>query len=108
MNKLIEIEEKEEYLFFKQLYLGSNKENVYLLGYKLALTKTEYEIVRALLSSRTKSLSSKLISERTGLSLSYQNIAYHVSGINAKAKAISGRALIKNTSKSGYFLNKEM
>ena len=55
-----------------------------------------------------KILSAKDFCRLLGVELSKQNIAYHVFGINSKAKAIGNRVLIKNMAKIGYFLNDKM
>jgi DNA-binding response OmpR family regulator len=93
------------YIKHNNLSISEDKNFVVLLGYKLALTKTEYLILKALAKSKSSPLSAEQISIQTSLELSKENVAYHIFNINAKAKLISNRTLIKNIAKTGYFLD---
>ena len=93
------------YIKHNHLYIAENEKQVILLGYKLELTKTEYMILKALAQSKDSTLSAEQISSISGLELTKENVAYHISSINKKAKCIYSRALIKNIAKIGYFLN---
>ena len=96
------------YYRFKHLTVAEDDNFVVLLGYRLVLTKTEYLILKALIKSEQSPLSAEQIADLSGIELSKENIAFHISSINTKAKSISGRLLIKNIVKNGYFLSEEM
>ena len=102
------IKQIDLYLHYKHLYLNPNKNEVIFLGYNLNTTKTEYSILRALMENTRSPLSAEEISHITSSELSKENIAFHISNINNKAKIIGNRPLIKNITKNGYFLNEEM
>ena len=95
----------EKYITYEYLSIAKNENLVIFLGYRLTLTKTEYLILKTLVSQAPSPLSAENIAGQTELELSKENIAFHVSSINRKAKIISGRILIKNITKIGYFLN---
>ena len=96
---------EQKYIKHNQLYIAENENVVILLGYELNLTKTEYQILKALAENGDSPLSNEQISSVTGLNLSKENLAFHVFNINHKAKFIGNRILIKNIAKIGYFLN---
>lgn len=98
----------QDYINLKNLLVHKSANTVFLLGYRLILTKTEYAILKALSENAYSTLSCEMIADITLLELSKENIAFHVFNINKKAKSISNRILIKNISKIGYFLNEEM
>ena len=93
---------KSNYVKCNHLYVAEN--DIIYLGYKLELTKTEYQIIEVLIKSGSSPISAEQISIETGLDLSKENVAFHISSINRKAKFIGNRILIKNISKIGYFL----
>ena len=95
---------KSNYIKHNQLYLAEDENEVILLGYKLELTKTEYQIIKILTKNGNYPVSAEQISIETGMDLSKENVAFHISSINRKAKFIGNRILIKNISKIGYFL----
>ena len=95
-------------LKYKHLLISGNENLIILLGYKLNLTKTEYLILKALIKNPSTPLSAEDISEEICFILSKENLCYHISNINHKAKTISNRLLVKNIAKIGYFLNEEM
>ncbi len=96
------------YISYKQLIVFLNERKAVLLGYNLHLTKTEHVILKILIQEVQKPLSPELIIEKSCLDLNKENVVFHISSINRKAKIISNRILIKNFSKNGYFLNEEM
>lgn len=96
----------EDIIQYKHLSIVDKR--VIYLGYDLGATKTEREILRALIESRESPLSAEEISKRASLEMSKENITYHICSINNKAKLIGNRNLIKNIVKIGYFLNEEM
>ena len=91
---------------YKHIIIEEN--DVIFLGYKLVLTKTEYGILKELIESAGTPLSTEEISSKINIELSKENIRFHISSINKKAKIISNRKLIKNFAKNGYFLSEEM
>ena len=93
-------------LNYKHIIIEEN--NVILLGYRIVFTKTEHSILKALVESAGTPLSAKEICDKIVVKLSKENVSFHVSNINKKAKIISNRNLIKNIAKNGYFLNEEM
>ena len=99
---------KQKYICNKHLYVSKEENSVILLGYKLNLTKTEYLIIKALAQDSSSPLSAQQIASLTELEISKENIAFHISNINKKAKCISNRLLIKNITKLGYFLYDKM
>lgn len=105
MNKL---KSEKEYVSYKHLSIDEENSSVVYLGYTLYLTKTEYKIIEALMRNVNTPLSAEQISYLLSVDLSKENIAFHIFNINTKAKSISNRVLVKNTSKIGYFLNEEM
>ena len=95
----------QNYIKHNSLYVAENENQVVLLGYELCLTKTEYKILKTLVQNTSAPLSAEQISSIANLELTKENVAFHVSSINKKAKCIYSRALIKNITKNGYFLN---
>ena len=96
------------YIHRKQVYVNKNENQAIYFGYELTLTKTEYLILKAIADSSNSPLSAEQISAQTGIELSKENVAFHISSINKKAKIISNRTLIKNIAKIGYFLGEEI
>ncbi len=105
--KGITLQEKE-YISYKHLFLDVDAKSAIYLGYPMEITQTEYGVLYALVSKPRAPLSPEEICRISSLNLSKENVSFHVSRINAKAKCIGNRALIKNMSKTGYFLNEEM
>lgn len=98
----------EKYISFKHIHIDLKSNRAVYLGYPLEVTKTEFLILCAFIEGPKKPLSAEDIAAAASLDLSKENVAYHISRINAKAKRIGNRILIKNLSKTGYFLNEEM
>ena len=96
------------YLSYKLLYINPRKNEIIFLGYNLNTTKTEYAILRALIENTKSPLPAEKLISLTSLDMSKENLAFHISNINNKAKIIGNRQLIKNIAKIGYFLNEEM
>ncbi len=96
------------YLNYKHLSVSTDDNKVVYLGYKFNATKTEYALLRILIENTTNPLSAERIEELSGMMISKDSVAFHVSNINNKAKAVGNRPLIKNIAKNGYFLNEEM
>ena len=99
---------KSNYIKYNQLYIAEDENQVILLGYKLELTKTEYQIIKILIKNGNSPVSAEQFSIETGMDLSKENVAFHISSINRMAKFIGKRMLIKNITKIGYFLNDKM
>lgn len=99
--------ETENYSY-KQLTVGSSRNNVFYLGYPLALTNSEFAILRLLAKFQGNNLTAEIIADYCALSGSTKSVSLHIFNINSKAKQIGRRTLIKNNQKSGYFLNKQM
>ena len=68
------------------------EETVYLLGFELKLTKTEYKLLCSIANGEKASPEELLGLLRENAKL--ENIYAHINAINKKAKAISGRKLI--------------
>ena len=98
----------QKYITYKHLYISGNENHVIFLGYELSLTKTEYLVLKTLVKSNNSPISAEQIASQTELELSKENVSFHISSINRKAKLISNRILVKNIAKIGYFLNEEM
>ena len=96
------------YIQHNHLYLNINRNEAIFLGYNLNTTKTEYAILRALMENTKFPISAEQISTLSSLEMSKENIRFHISNINKKAKITENRTLIKNIAKNGYFLNEEM
>lgn len=96
------------FLQYKHLYLLIEEEVFIYLGYRLKLTKSEYKILQVLIKKPKKPISAEQIALLSELDCSKENIVYHISSINSKAKVIGNRILIKNIAKNGYFLNEKM
>ncbi|MBO5714826.1 MAG: helix-turn-helix domain-containing protein [Clostridia bacterium] len=97
-----------DYLNYRQLYLSQQEETVIYLGYHLKLTKSEYKILKVIMQKPKNPISAEQIAILSGLDCNKENIVYHISMINSKAKVIGNRILIKNIAKKGYFLNDKM
>ncbi len=65
---------------------------VFLFGYELSLSPSEYRILRAL--AEQGELSAALLAELASLGGGSDSLAVHISSINGKAKKISERRLI--------------
>ena len=98
----------DDYISRKHLRLYPDTREVVFLCYKMHVTETEYEILKAMLSTRKKWFCAKDISAMLGGKISEQSIANHICNINSKAKHLGGRKLIKNMVQKGYFFNEEM
>jgi DNA-binding response OmpR family regulator len=98
----------KEYISYKHLCIDDCDKMVVLLGYKLNVTKTEYQVLFHLVSHNNKPISASLLSAYTGENFSKEKLTRTVFNINRKAYPISKRKLIKNIAKIGYFLNEEM
>ncbi len=81
-------------------------ERVLYLGYTLFLSQSELSILKRLLLSLPRSLSTAEITEETGISSG--QISVLVNRINRKAYAIGGRRLLYGTSHHGFRLNEFM
>ena len=78
---------------------------VTLLGYPLTLSKTDYAIVKLLVSSKEMPISPGIFSEL--LSISNNCLSAHICTVNKKAFALTNRKLIIHTNR-GYMLNPYM
>ena len=103
MNKLAVLDDNLKY---KHIEIFENK--VIYLGYDLGATKTERTILHALIENPKKPLSAEELVDLLPFEISKEGITFHICSINAKAKAIGERKIIKNIVKIGYFLNEEM
>ncbi len=79
--------------------------NIRLLGYPLSLSKTDYAIVKFLVSSKENPIVYETFSEL--LKISNNCLSTHICTVNKKAFAIIDRKLIIHT-KRGYMLNPYM
>ncbi len=90
-------------------YLYGDGETAFLLGYKLCLTRTEYLILSALVSSEAPLSKNEL--ENTcfeELGTGRSTIAVHIFNINKKAKSISGRRLVVTDKDAKYLISREI
>ncbi len=69
-----------------------DSEHVFLFGYELSLSPTEYKILRSL--AEHGDLSADALTKLCALSCGHCGVAVHISAINAKAEQISERRLI--------------
>lgn len=81
-------------------------ERVLYLGYTLLVSKSELSILKALLLSLPRPLSTAEIAEATGISAG--QISVLVNRLNRKAAAIGGRRLLYGTSHHGFRINEFM
>ena len=98
----------DPYIRFGHLYLDEDEKKAIFLGYDMKLTKSEYHILKAITVNSKKPINAEAIALNSGLEISKENVTFHISNINQKAKAIGNRPIIKNMTKIGYFLNEEM
>ena len=96
---------------FAELDLGDDNKSASLLSYPLHLTHSEYRILLFLCNHTERIFSAEDIlafcfAESYRMKLT--NVRSHISSINKKAKALSGRKLILCTRKTGYQLNHYM
>lgn len=87
---------------YGHIIIDESEDTVRLLGYELALTPTEYNIVRAIADGGH--LSTDRLCELCGISGTKNNIAVHICKINEKAEDIGGRKLILYKD-FGYYIN---
>ena len=87
----------------EKLYIDEEQNCAILLGYIMRLTKTELALLKHMRGIDEFTTASSLV-ERVlgGKALTEGNIAVHVCNINKKAKAISGRSIIKTCRFKGY------
>ena len=78
---------------------------VYFLGYLMALTPTEYSILKAVIEQGH--LSTDRLCELCEISGTRNNVAVHICKINEKAEDIGGRKLILYKD-FGYYINEFM
>ncbi len=90
---------------FGVLKFEQKNRDVTLLGYPLSLSKTDYAIVKLLVSSKERSIPSEPFSEL--LKISNNCLSAHIFTVNKKAFALTDRKLIIHT-KRGYMLNPYM
>ena len=83
-------------------HIGKSRDDVYLLGYKLALTPTEHKILRLVAELSPTRLQMKSIRAFIPqLNVLPNCVSAHISKINEKAARISGRRLVGF--KNGYY-----
>ncbi len=102
------IEYIEEFISYSHLHVGESRKSVVYLNYMLELTQTEYDIICLLVQRAGTPISAEKIARALNISSGSHGVACHISLINKKAFAIGERKLILNSSKIGYFLNKQM
>lgn len=89
-----------------RLLVGDNKNEVYLLGYKLSVTPCEYKLLCALLSDERVRI--EMLAEILGFTPGKKgNVSVHICSLNRKADVIGGRKLIL-CDNSEYYLNPHM
>ena len=104
----IQLEKVKSYISYKHLYIDEDGTQVIFLGYDMCATKTERAIIEVLVKNPNNPISAEDIISSIGIEMGRENLVFHISGINKKARAIGNRPLIKNINKIGYFLNEEM
>ena len=87
-----------------QLYMGEMRNEVLYLGYPLALTPIEYQILRKLVERQDGVPISDLLVMRQGKSISQATLTVHICRINQKAAVIGERKMIMLES-GKYYLN---
>ena len=90
----------------QRFYIDTDNSYAVLLGYIMKLTKSEFAILKHIDEGEGFVSASQLLEGALadkGITLG--NIAVHVCNINKKAKAISGRPLIKVRRFKGYRLS---
>ena len=93
---------------FKRILIDNDNSRIYYLGYRLPLTKSEFNILKAILQSSSKAVSQEEIASLCEFRCNPDSIKFHIHNINKKAFSVGKRVLISNKTKIGYFLNKEM
>jgi hypothetical protein len=89
-----------------RLQIGDNKNEVYLLGYRLSVTPCEYKLLLAI--AREKRVGIESLTKEIGLAPDKKgNVAVHICSLNRKAQVIGDRKLILCES-SEYFFNENM
>ncbi len=101
---------KENLLFSEvipchRLRIMNDGKSVLILGYRVAMTKTEYTILKAL-SESDKPISRKEFESKYGLT--YSSIPVHISNINKKALPITGRKMIIGNRCENYEISPTM
>ena len=94
--------EFKEYFF---LSINEKSREVYLLGYKMELTPTEYKILDLIFEN--KHIAPEEMLPFLPARCTRRSIPVHISSINKKAFAISGRQLIRNSG-AKYFFSENM
>ncbi len=96
---------------YMHLKLGDSSNKATLLGYPLNLTRAEYRILLFLCQSTDKRLDEETIlcfCFAESYRMTETNVRAHISSINRKAKALSGRKLIICHRNAGYQINPYM
>ena len=91
------------------LYLKDDGKRVFLLGYTIELTRTEYIILEALLGADDPISCRELVERYIGADKSKESsIAVHICNINKKAWQISKRQLIVSIRSKGYIISEDI
>ena len=90
----------------EHLFIGEDRKDVYLLGYRLHLTPFEFKILSALADGKPKT-ANELASSIGRADDKKGNVAVHICAVNRKAFSISERKLVLFED-SKYFLNENM
>ncbi len=92
---------------YQYKYLRIDGGEVYFLGYRLLLTKSEYKIICRIAEAEKPMCAEGLVTSLGRRKITAQNAAVHICNINKKANAIGGRNLI-NCDSGRYYFNEFM
>ena len=90
----------------KYLTIGEDKNDVYLLGYKLKLSPSEYKLL-SLIGEHGRVSIERLTEELALPQGKKGNVPVHICSINRKAEIIGGRRLVL-CENSEYYFNEYM
>ena len=92
------------------LYVDKGRSQIFYLGYKLNLSKSEFKIICAIAGSTVEYITAESILREcfTNKDVKPGNVAAHICNINRKAAVIGGRKIILSKYDTGYKLNEDM
>ena len=94
---------------YPYLRVGNDRNNVRYLGYKIALSPCEYEIIKILYCSDEPLVKSEVARRAGGeLGVSEKGVAVHICSVNKKIALFGGRRLVEFAIGKGYYLNPDM
>ena len=94
---------------YPYLQIGDDKGEVRYLGYRIAVSPCEYEIIRILYYAEKPLVKHEIVRRADGeVRVSEGGVAVHICALNKKISCFGGRRLVEYEFGRGYYLNPNM